>query len=137
MHPLHLIVLFTPLIWAFNTDHDLEPNIVLVVADDVGYGDFNCYGHPTQEFGGVDKMAAEGLKFTQAYTPAVVCSPSRAAMLTGIMSILIWKLSFQLVIFELLHNIALSGIFNICMFTIHLYYTGNGIVVFFLICKNL
>ena len=60
-----------------------SPNFVVIFADDVGYGDFQSYGHPTQEKTAVDKLAAEGLKFSQWYAAASLCSPSRAALLTG------------------------------------------------------
>ena len=59
------------------------PNIVVIIADDFGYGDLASYGHPSQEYGAVDKLAETGIRFTQAYSPAVFCTPSRAAMLTG------------------------------------------------------
>ena len=65
------------------TGNDKKPNIVLMVADDVGYGDLASYGHPSQEFGPIDKMSSEGLRFTHCYAPATFCTPSRAAMLTG------------------------------------------------------
>ncbi len=59
------------------------PNIVIIFADDLGYGDLGPYGHPTISTPHIDAMAAEGLKFTQFYTGAPVCTPSRAALLTG------------------------------------------------------
>lgn len=58
-------------------------NVVIVFADDLGYGDLGCYGSPTIRTPHLDRMAAEGLRFTDFYVAAEVCSPSRAALLTG------------------------------------------------------
>ncbi|MDZ4700813.1 MAG: sulfatase, partial [Rhodothermales bacterium] len=59
------------------------PNIVIIFADDLGYGDLGVYGHPTIHTPNLDRMAAEGMKFTQFYAAASVCTPSRAGLLTG------------------------------------------------------
>jgi arylsulfatase A len=59
------------------------PNVVIIFADDLGYGDLGCYGHPTIRTPNLDRMAAEGMKFTSFYSAAEVCTPSRAALLTG------------------------------------------------------
>jgi len=59
------------------------PNFVIIFADDLGYGDLACYGHPTIKTPNLDRMAAEGMKFTQFYSAASVCTPSRAALMTG------------------------------------------------------
>src|ERR1700704_580496 len=59
------------------------PNLIILFADDLGYGDLSCYGHPTIRTPNLDKMAAEGMRFTQFYVGANVCTPSRAALLTG------------------------------------------------------
>lgn len=59
------------------------PNFIVILADDLGYGDLGCYGHPTIRTPNLDRMASEGMRFTQFYAAASVCSPSRAALLTG------------------------------------------------------
>lgn len=59
------------------------PNIVVIMTDDMGYGDLGCYGHPTIRSPRLDRLAAEGIRFTQFYSGAEVCTPSRAALLTG------------------------------------------------------
>ena len=59
------------------------PNIVIIFADDLGYGDLGVYGHPTIRTPNLDRMAAEGMRFTDFYVAACVCTPSRAALLTG------------------------------------------------------
>ncbi len=59
------------------------PNIVILFADDLGYGDLGCFGHPTIATPNLDRMAREGLRLTQFYVAECVCTPSRAALLTG------------------------------------------------------
>lgn len=59
------------------------PNIVVVLADDMGWGDSATYGHPLIKTPHLDKLAMQGVKFTQCYSAAGVCSPSRSAILTG------------------------------------------------------
>lgn len=59
------------------------PNIVLIVADDLGYGDLASYGHHTLKTPALDRLTREGLRFTTFYSASPLCSPSRAAMLTG------------------------------------------------------
>ena len=59
------------------------PNIIIIFADDMGYGDLSSYGHPNIKTARLDKMANEGIRFTSFYAAASVCSPSRAALLTG------------------------------------------------------
>lgn len=59
------------------------PNIIIIFADDLGYGDLGCYGHPSIRTPHLDRMAAEGVRFTDFYTADAICTPSRAALLTG------------------------------------------------------
>ncbi len=59
------------------------PNVVIILCDDLGYGDLGCYGHPSIRTPRLDRMAAEGLRFTDFYAPTGLCTPSRAAILTG------------------------------------------------------
>ena len=60
-----------------------KANVIVIFADDLGYGDLGCYGSPTIRTPHLDRMAAEGLRFTDFYSAAEVCTPSRAALLTG------------------------------------------------------
>ena len=60
-----------------------QPNIVVILADDLGYGDLGCYGHPKFKTPRIDQMAAEGAKLTQFNTPAPFCAPTRASLMTG------------------------------------------------------
>jgi arylsulfatase A len=60
-----------------------SPNIVVIFCDDLGYGDLSCFGHPTIKTPNLDRMAAEGVRLTQFYSASPVCTPSRAALMTG------------------------------------------------------
>lgn len=60
-----------------------QPNIIIIFADDLGYGDLGSFGHPTIQTPHLDQMAANGVKLTQFYAAASVCTPSRAGLLTG------------------------------------------------------
>jgi len=60
-----------------------KPNVLVLLADDLGYSDLSCYGSPENETPHLDKLAAEGLRFTDFYAASAVCSPSRAGMMTG------------------------------------------------------
>ncbi len=59
------------------------PNIVVFLADDLGYGDLGCYGNPIIKTPNIDKLAEEGVRMTDCHSGGTVCSPSRAALLTG------------------------------------------------------
>ncbi len=60
-----------------------KPNFVIIFTDDQGYQDIGCFGSPSIRTPNLDRMAAEGMKFTDFYSAAAICSPSRAALLTG------------------------------------------------------
>lgn len=74
-------IALTPLLCA--ADPTKKPNIIIILADDLGYGDLACYGHPTIRTPNLDRMAQEGMRFTDFYSAGEVCTPSRAALLTG------------------------------------------------------
>ncbi len=61
-----------------------KPNIVVILADDLGYGDLSCYGATSVRTPNIDSLAADGLRFTDAHSGAATCTPSRYAMMTGL-----------------------------------------------------
>ncbi len=61
-----------------------RPKVVVVMADDLGYGDLSCYGAATYETPHIDRLAAEGLRFTSGYSSASTCTPTRYSLLTGV-----------------------------------------------------
>ncbi len=60
-----------------------KPNIIFILADDLGWAELSCYGNKFNETPNLDKLASQGMRFTQAYAAAPVCSPYRAALMTG------------------------------------------------------
>lgn len=60
-----------------------RPNVVLVLTDDLGYGDLGCYGHPVVRTPHLDRLAGQGLRLTSCYSAGANCSPSRAGLMTG------------------------------------------------------
>jgi len=61
-----------------------SPNIIFILADDLGYADIGCYGQQKTETPSLDKMASEGMRFTQFYSGSTVCAPARASLMTGL-----------------------------------------------------
>jgi arylsulfatase A-like enzyme len=66
-----------------KTTNSVKPNIVFILADDLGYGDLSCYGQQHFQTPNLDKMAAGGMRFTQHYSGTSVCAPSRCSVMTG------------------------------------------------------
>lgn len=66
-----------------NSDSNTKPNIIYILADDLGYGDLGVYGQTKFKTPNIDKLASEGMLFTQHYSGSTVCAPSRSALLTG------------------------------------------------------
>ncbi len=66
-----------------DSSEKLQPNVLIIYADDLGWSDISCYGSKTNETPYLDKLASEGLRFTDAYAPAPICSASRASIMTG------------------------------------------------------
>ena len=76
-----LVLSVTPI--SFAAQASRPPNIIHIVGDDVGYDDLSCYGAPKIKTPNLDKLAAQGIKFTSFYAPAPTCTPTRAALMTG------------------------------------------------------
>lgn len=76
------MLLFLILLFARDVAGD-KPNILVLFADDMGYGDLSINGHPTISTPNIDKLAMEGIRYTQWYSAFHICSPSRASMMTG------------------------------------------------------
>ena len=81
--PLTLALLLTAAGDAPPDEDRRPPNFVVIFCDDLGYGDLACFGHPTIATPHLDDLAARGMKWTQFYCAAPVCTPSRAGLLTG------------------------------------------------------
>ena len=81
MKPAAILLLFSATLPAATEDR--PPNIIFVLADDLGWSELGCYGNEFHDTPSLDRMARQGMRFTQAYAAAPVCSPYRAAFLTG------------------------------------------------------
>ena len=65
------------------TGRDDKPNIIFIMADDLGYGDLGCYGQKEIKTPRLDRLASEGMRFTDFYAGSTVCAPSRCVLMTG------------------------------------------------------
>ncbi len=89
MNFMKIFYVFAVLFWAASgfspavRAADTHPNVILILADDLGYGDLGCYGQKKIKTPNLDRMAQEGMCFTQCYAGSTVCAPSRAALMTG------------------------------------------------------
>ncbi|HUN03699.1 MAG TPA: sulfatase-like hydrolase/transferase, partial [Niabella sp.] len=61
-----------------------KPNVILICMDDLGYGDLSCYGATKIQTPNVDKLAAQGIRFTNGHSTSATCTPSRYALMTGV-----------------------------------------------------
>jgi len=82
---LFLVAVFCIVLYGsvYADDQNSQPNVILMYVDDLGYGDLGTYGHPVIKTPNIDRLASEGIKLTAFYAPSPLCSPSRAALLTG------------------------------------------------------
>ena len=80
--PLLLMLGTAP--FALCADKPVAPNIVLILADDLGYGELGCYGQTKIRTPNIDRLAREGMRFTQHYSGAPVCAPARCTLMTGL-----------------------------------------------------
>ncbi|MDF1840286.1 MAG: arylsulfatase [Rubripirellula sp.] len=78
---LPLFSLFLPFVWVVAAD--TQPNVIVIMADDLGYGDVSCYGATELSTPHIDRLAAEGMRFTSGYCSASTCTPTRYSFLTG------------------------------------------------------
>jgi arylsulfatase A-like enzyme len=80
---LIISILLVLIIVLTQSEDKRKPNIVYILADDLGYGDLSCYGQQKFKTPHIDRLASEGLQFTQHYSGSTVCAPSRCALMTG------------------------------------------------------
>jgi hypothetical protein len=78
-----IVVLATVFVGQSVANAAPRPNIIFILADDLGYGDLSCYGQKNFTTPHLDQMAAEGMRFSQHYCGSTVCAPSRACLLAG------------------------------------------------------
>ena len=80
---MRIIISITLFFLCISIQAQERPNIIFILADDLGYGDLGCYGHRFVKTPHLDQLAKESISFTQFYSPSPLCSPSRAGFLTG------------------------------------------------------
>src|SRR6185295_2422452 len=80
---LLLVVFIFPISDLKAQKNNTRPNIIYIMADDLGYADLSCYGRKDYQTPNLDHLASQGIKFMNAYAAAPVCTPTRAAFFTG------------------------------------------------------
>ncbi|MDP6448080.1 MAG: sulfatase-like hydrolase/transferase, partial [Pirellulaceae bacterium] len=75
-----LFCLLTATLWSAEN----RPNIIYIMADDLGYGDLSCFGQTKFKTPNIDRLAAEGITFTNYYAGSTVCAPTRCVLMTGL-----------------------------------------------------
>ena len=93
MIPIWILILVG--FFAFRIDAAKRPNLILMLADDLGWADLSCYGNDLHQTPNLDRLAKQGVRFTDAYSASPVCTPTRAAILTGLhparLQMTIWR----------------------------------------------
>src|SRR4249920_3969948 len=77
------LAILASLTFAASTIAADRPNVIFILADDLGWGELGCYGQKMIRTPNIDRLAADGLRFTQAYSGNAVCAPSRCCLMTG------------------------------------------------------
>src|SRR5437868_2201519 len=83
LHSLLICLLLPASVWAAPASNS-HPNIVFILADDLGYAEPSCYGEKKFQTPNIDRLAKEGMRFTQCYSGSHVCAPSRSTLMTGL-----------------------------------------------------
>jgi arylsulfatase A-like enzyme len=81
--PAIFLVACAAIVFAHDTETARQPNVIVILVDDMGWKDLSCQGSTFYETPNIDRLAASGMRFTHGYSACTVCSPSRAAMMTG------------------------------------------------------
>lgn len=84
IRPVALVILSIVLVDSTAQAESAKPNIIYIMADDLGYGDLSCYGQQHFTTPNIDRLAHEGMKFTQFYSGSTVCAPARCSLMTGL-----------------------------------------------------
>ena len=85
-HSFFLLLIISVLTFSCTSTTDTKPNIIYILADDLGYGELGAYGQTKIETPNIDRLAENGMVFTQHYSGSPVCAPSRCVLLTGLHS---------------------------------------------------